>query len=127
MSQLRLRIELNKGGVGISFHKLAQVSVETELFLRMLVEDIDRQITGSWVAKDFENNSVDFTAEYVGQITPEQSQACSQALAYVTSEELDYSNLDDRIRRTTLLQYAKIARHIDADEAIYFRLYDINN
>ena len=106
----------------MSLQKLAQISLETELFLRMLVSDVDKRIVGAWVAKDFDNNSVDFTAEYVGQITPDQVQACRRALAYTMTEELDFTDLDANIRRSTLLQYAKIARHIDPDEAVYFHL-----
>jgi hypothetical protein len=126
MSQLRLRIELNKGGVGMSFHKLAQISLETELFLRMFISDVDKSIVGAWVAKDFENNSVDFTAELVGNITPEQAQVCKQLLMHTMSEDLDISVLDNRVSRATLLQYAKIGKHIDPDEAVYFRLFDSN-
>lgn len=121
---LRLRIELNKGGLGISMDKLARITEETAQFLRMIIEDVDRGIVGAWVAKDFENNSVDFTAEYIGGINPEQIQACKQVLAYTMNKDLDVITLDTRIRRATLLQYAKIAKPIDPDEAVYFGLFE---
>lgn len=123
MSDLRLRIELNKGGMGISFHKLAEISVEAEKFLRMIVADVDRRITGNWIAKDFENNSVDFTAEFSGNITQEQAVLCSNALDATMKEDFDFSVLEQhRVRRATLLQYAKIAKPIAPDEAIYFAI-----
>ncbi len=123
MSELRLRIELNKGGIGISFHKLAEISVEAEKFLRMIVEDVDRRITGHWIAKDFENSSVDFTAEFSGLITSEQAILCSNALDATMKEDFDFSVLEQhRVRRATLLQYAKIAKPIAPDEAIYFAI-----
>lgn len=107
--------------------KLAEITAETEHFLRMIIEDVDRQIVGKWIARDFENNSVDFTAAYVGQITPEQVQECRQALAYTMREDTDIEQFSSRIRRTTLLQYAKIAKPIAPDEAVHFGLFDIDN
>jgi len=123
MSHLRLRIELNKGGIGISFHKLAEISVEAEKFLRMITADVDRRITGTWIAKDFENNSVDFTAEFSGNITQEQAVLCSNALDATMKEDFDFAVLEQhRVRRATLLQYTKIAKPIAPDEAIYFAI-----
>ncbi|HVF57255.1 MAG TPA: hypothetical protein VM934_13960 [Pyrinomonadaceae bacterium] len=104
--------------------KLAQITAETERFLRMIVEDVNRQITGSWIAKDFDNNSVDFTASYVGSISPEQVQACNHALAQTIREDTDFDHFGTQIRRATLLQYAKIAKPIAPDDAIYFGLFD---
>lgn len=127
MAQLRLRIELNKGGLGISMDKLAEITAEAERFLRMLVEDVSRQIVGTWIAKDFENNSVDFTAAYVGAITPEQIRECRQALAYTIREDADIARFGTKIRRATLLQYAKIAKPIAPDEVIHFGLFDFNS
>ncbi|HEX8495455.1 MAG TPA: hypothetical protein VF658_21770 [Pyrinomonadaceae bacterium] len=128
MSQLRLRIELNKGGHGISMDKLAEITTETERFLRMIVEDVSRQATGKWIARDFENNSVDFTAAYVSEtITPAQIQECRQALAYTMNERTDVADFSSKIRRSTLLQYAKIAKPIAPDEAVHFALFDVNS
>lgn len=123
MSDLRLRIELNKGGEGISFHKLAQISVEADLFLKMIIQDVDKRITGNWIAKDFVNASVDFTTEFSGNISKEQVVLCQRALEATMTTEFDLATLDkSRVKRATLLQYAKIARPIAPDEAIHFAL-----
>lgn len=121
MSDLRLRIELNKGGEGISFHKLAEISVEADKFLRMIINDVDKRIKGVWIAKEFDNNSVDFTAQFSGNITAKQVGLCRNALDATMTEDCDLSTLElHRVRRATLLQYAKIAKPIAPDEAIYF-------
>ncbi len=123
MSELRLRIELNKGGEGISFHKLAQISVEADLFLKMIIQDVDKRITGNWIAKDFVNSSVDFTTEFSGNITQEQVVLCKRALEATMTTELDLATLEKaRVKRATLLQYAKIAKPIAPDESIHFAL-----
>lgn len=128
MSQLRLRIELNKGGVGMSMHKLATVIDETEKFLRQLVEDIDKGITGTWIATEFDNNSVDYTALFVGHLTEEQLKQCRTALAVTLDEELSLEDIQAKLRgrlsRATLMQYAKIAKPISPDEAVHFGLYN---
>jgi hypothetical protein len=127
MSDLRLRIELNKGGEGISFPKLAEISLEAAKFLRMIVSDVDRTIAGTWIAQEFENSSVDFTARFSGNITREQVGLCHNALDATMKEEFDFALLEQhRVRRATLLQYTKIAKAIAPDEAIHFRLYDGN-
>jgi len=107
--------------------KLAEITAETERFLRMIVEDISRRATGKWIARDFENNSVDFTAAYISEtITPEQIQECRQALAYTMREDTDIEHFSSKIRRSTLLQYAKIAKPIAPDEAVHFGLFDLD-
>jgi hypothetical protein len=127
MNQLRLRIELNKGGLGISLDKLANITEETAKFLKMLVRDVDRDILGSWIARDFANNSVDFTAELIGQVSPEQVQACKHAMVKTMSSSYDEGDLEsviaeNVISRATLLQYTKIATPIDPDEVVHFGL-----
>ncbi len=128
MSQLRLRVELNKGGVGMSMHKLAVVFAETEKFLRQLVEDIDRQITGTWIATEFDNDSVDYTALFIGHLTEEQLRECRSTLAVTLDEELSLDDMQAKLRgrlsRATLMQYAKIAKPIAPDEVVHFGLYN---
>jgi hypothetical protein len=128
MSQLRLRIELNKGGVGMSMQKLATITAETEKFLRQLVEDIDKGITGTWIATEFDNNSVDYTALFIGHLTERQLKECRTALAVTLNEGLSLDDIQARLRgrlsRSTLMQYAKIAKPIAPDEAVHFGLYN---
>ena len=61
-------MELNRGRVGIPLHKLANVFQETHQFLGMLGEDVHLPAGGDWLALDFENQSLNFTAEYVGPV-----------------------------------------------------------
>ena len=64
MSRLRIRMELNRGGVGVPLHKLARVVDEAEKFFRMLGEDVHiDQHSGVWLGGNFDNKSLNFTAE----------------------------------------------------------------
>ena len=40
MARLRIRIELNRGGVGVPLHKLASVVEEAQKFFYLLTEDV---------------------------------------------------------------------------------------
>src|SRR5579872_5922967 len=76
MARLRVRIELNRGGIGVPLHKLASVVDEARKFFYMLAEDIHvDQSQGDWLGFDFGNESLNFTAEFIGPVTAEQVSA----------------------------------------------------
>lgn len=103
--------------------KLATIAAETAQFLRMVVHDVDQSIVGTWIARDFDNNSVDFTAQYMADISAEQVIECRRALA---DTMINFLNLEggSKVSRATRLQYAKIAKPIAPDEAVRFGLLD---
>ncbi len=113
MARLRVRIELNRGGVGVPLHKLASVVQESQRFFQMLAQDVHIEgERGEWLAFDFDHESLNFTAEYVGPVSAEQVKAFSAAFDGVTS-----------LRRTTIAQFTRIADAIGEDELIGFGLY----
>lgn len=113
MARLRIRVELNRGGVGVPLHKLASVVQEAQRFFEMLADDVHlEKDRGEWLAFDFDNESLNFTAEYVGPASPEQVSAFSAAFDGVTS-----------LRRATIAQFTRIADAIGEDELIGFGLY----
>src|SRR5271155_829434 len=113
MARLRIRVELNRGGVGIPLHKLSSVVQEAEKFFQMLAEDVRiEKDRGEWLAFDFDNESLNFTAEYVGPASAEQVQAFAAAFDGTTS-----------LRRATIAQFTHITDAIGEDELIGFGLY----
>ena len=113
MARLRIRVELNRGGVGVPLHKLASVVHESESFFQMLAEDVHIQKErGEWLAFDFDHESLNFTAEFVGPVTTEQVGAFANAFGGSTS-----------LRRATIAQFTRIADAIGEDELIGFGLY----
>ncbi|HYL35969.1 MAG TPA: DUF4115 domain-containing protein [Bryobacteraceae bacterium] len=112
MARLRVRVELNRGGVGVPLHKLASVVHEAQTFFQMLAQDVHIENRGEWLGFDFDNESLNFTAEYVGPVSPEQVQAFCAAFDGVTS-----------LRRATIAQFTRIADAIGEDELIGFGLY----
>src|SRR5258706_11476885 len=113
MARLRIRIELNRGGVGVPLHKLASVVEEAQKFFHLLTEDVQiDQSNGEWLGFDFDHESLNFTAEFVGPVTPEQVSAFHAAFGGATS-----------LRRATIAQFARITDAIGEDELIGFGLY----
>lgn len=113
MARLRVRVELNRGGVGVPLHKLASVVHESQRFFEMLGEDVHiTQDRGEWLGFDFDNESLNFTAEFVGPVSDDQAQAFYAAFDGVTS-----------LRRATIAQFTQITEAIGQDELIGFGLY----
>ena len=113
MARLRVRVELNRGGVGVPLHKLASVVHESQRFFEMLAEDVHiPQDRGEWLGFDFDNESLNFTAEFVGAVSPEQAQEFYAAFDGVTS-----------LRRATIAQFTQITEAIGEDELIGFGLF----
>jgi hypothetical protein len=104
---------MNRGGVGIPLHKLSSVVDQAERFFQMLAEDVHiEKDRGEWLAFDFDNESLNFTAEYVGPASQDQVQAFSAAFDGTTS-----------LRRATIAQFTRITEAIGEDEVIGFGLY----
>jgi hypothetical protein len=113
MPRLRIRMELNRGGIGVPLHKMASIVDEAEKFFRMLADDVHiGKDSGEWLGFDFDNKSLNFTAEYIGPVEPEQIREFYAAFEGVT-----------QLRRATIAQFARIAGAIEEDELIGFGLY----
>src|SRR5260370_32738370 len=113
MARWRVAIELNRGGVGVPLHKVVSVVEEAQKFFHMLGEDVRiGKGQGEWLGFDFEHESLNFTAEYVGPVTAEQVQAFYAAFDGTTA-----------LRRGTIAQFARITTAIGEDEMIGFGLY----
>ncbi|MEQ1513243.1 MAG: hypothetical protein ABL934_11275 [Lysobacteraceae bacterium] len=123
MSALRIRIELNKGRVGMPFGKLASVCQEATRFLEMLCEDLELPEGDSWVAEDFENGSVNFDVRHTVQIDPVIAEAARQAMGMVIGETSENLPVAVRIRTETRRQFRKVTRTLDADESMRIGVY----
>lgn len=124
MAIIRIPVALNKGRIGIPLHKLGAIVKETEIFLKMLAEDI--QLPGDnkqWLGLDFKSGSVDFIAEYVGPV-----EAPKAVLFAKTFDDIHCGRDIPMVRNNTKYQYARIADQLDEDEVVEFGIYkDLEN
>jgi hypothetical protein len=113
MARLRVRIELNRRMAGVPLDKMASVIEETRKFFFLLAEDVHIEAErGEWLASDFDAESLNFTAEYGGPVSPQQVQAFGAAFSGATS-----------LRRVTIAQFTRIADFLGEDELVGFGLY----
>ena len=124
MSVLRLRVELNKGRIGMPMGKLASVVQQTVKFLDAFTRDMKISDTdGLWLAERFENNSVDFDCRLALPLSDSVMERTRSGLKMVLSGRYDDPKTAILITPETRWQYARIAKPIDPDEVIYFGLY----
>jgi hypothetical protein len=124
MARLRVRVELNKGRIGIPLAKLASVVDEIHRFFGKICEDVNVEASvEDWLALHFEEGSLAFDIENPSAVDDSSVTTFNRTLkrigAFTASAADDYSD----IPRATLLQYATIAKSIDADEKVIFGLY----
>ena len=124
MSNLRIRVELNRGRHGVPLDKLAAVTKETDRFLKLFSRDMGLANTEHrWVAERFENNSVDFDCRYAEDVDDSLVLRCRRGFHAVFSNDYSVSDIAVFIRPETRRQYARIAEPIDPNEVIEFGLY----
>ena len=125
MATLRVRLEINKGRVGVPLVKLARVSEEFEKFLRMLGEDVGIESSiGDWIAIRIKDGSFECDAELAGRATTENLIASfNQSFEEISALTSNGSASLAQIRTVTMKQYVKMSKSIDADEKIIFGLY----
>lgn len=123
MSQLRVKIELNKGRHGIPLHRLVEVAKEAEKFFEMFADDMHLS-KGEWIAENFQNGSLGYDVNFVGEITEPVITTARKALKHITDPQTTPDDLSFGIRKETFLQLAKIASPIEADDLIGIGLYN---
>jgi hypothetical protein len=127
MNEIKIRILLNKGRVGIPLDKLGNITGETLRYLKLLIRDVGVSNTkGDWIAENFENGSLAYDSAYVGNYTPEQKDRFNTGMLYVSTLGQGEKQPNGFVSNETILQYAKIANHIDPDEIVEFGIYNGN-
>ena len=113
MNRLRVRVELNRRRAGVPMHEMVSIVEETHRFFQLLATDVEIDSErGEWYASNFDPESLNFTAEFDGFVSPEQVSAFGSSFSGATS-----------LRRETIGQFTRIADFIGEDELVGFGLY----
>lgn len=126
MPSLRIKIILNKGGVGIAVEKLAHITKEAEKFIECFSKDMQLD-QGEWIAEKFRNGSVVFDLVYVGDAANSAIRTSEKALKLIANPKTDVQDLSYGISKHTFLQFAKMASPVEVDEAIGVGIYNGSN
>jgi hypothetical protein len=117
MARMRIKYELNPGGVGVRLDKLAKISEEFEKFLRSLAQDCGVSVNiGDWLAKDFYNGSFGSTVEYVKNVEVAAAVEFNDGIRFFS--QFKNGSLPSNYSPATIKQFIEIGTAIDADEKI---------
>jgi hypothetical protein len=123
VARLRIKIELNPGGVGVRLDKLAKISEEIEKFLRSLGQDCGAGIDlGEWLAKDFYDGSFGSVVEYVKNVEPVAAVKFNAGLRFFS--RFKNGHLPPNYSPATVRQFIEIGDVIEADEVIKLGIFD---
>lgn len=124
MARIRIRMTLNEGGVGVRFHKLAEVAQEFEKLFRYLADDLGVSSgTDDWVAREFGNGSVSYDVELSKPVDDSVIPTYNRYVSTLTDFKEDSPPLDSRLSTRTLKQFVSAGKILEADEAIKLGLY----
>lgn len=124
MRHVRIRVELNKGRVGMPLDKLATITRDTVEFLSSLTRDLGLdEPAHAWLAEKFDNGSVDFDCHFAVALPDDRASQMTSALRMVFANEYADATTAMLIRAETRRRYAHIARPLDLDEVARFGVY----
>ena len=124
MHAVRIRVELNKGRVGMPLDKLAAIAGSTVEFLNLLALDLGLTAADhAWLAERFDNGSVDFDCRFALPLENDRAVRLGSALRMVFANDYADATTAMLIRPATRRRYARIARPLDVDEVARFGCY----
>jgi hypothetical protein len=125
VTRIRLKIELNPGGVGVRLDKLAKISTEVEKFIRLLAADAGAEpVPGDFVAKDFYDGSFGSVVEYAGNVDPAVADKFNGGLRFFADFKDPHQYINGEFSPATVRQFIELGTVIDADEVVKFGIID---
>lgn len=123
MARLRIKIELNPGGVGVRLDKLAKISEEIEKFLRSLAGDCGAAIApGEWLAKDFYDGSFGSVVEYAKHVEAPTAHKFNDGLRFFS--RFKNGHLSPSYSPETVKQFIELGEVIDVDEVVKVGVFE---
>ncbi len=124
MARFKIRLVLNRGRHGAPLAKLGRIAEQTEKFLRALASDSNVNTQpGQWLALNFKNGSLEYDAEFQGDVNPGDAQIFARKLEFLADYDADSDGLNGSVSHNTALEFSKIGMLIDPDEVIGLGIY----
>lgn len=128
MARLRIRLELNPGGVGVRLDKLSKLSGEIDKFIRNLAFDSGVDIKpGELVAKNFYNSSVGADLEYEENISTKVVEDIGQNIGHFADLKNGSVAEIPRFSQETLHNFIELGKHLDPDERFKLGVIEANH
>lgn len=127
MARIKVRFVVNKGRHGAPTGKFGKISEQVERFLKSLAADCAIEThPGEWLAVNFGNGSVEFDAEFQGDVNLGAAQIFTRNLEFLADFDPESEGLNLAIRPATALEYARIGSLIDPDEEVGLGIYSLD-
>ena len=125
MARLRIRFRLNPGRYGAPMDKLGKFSTHIDRFLRNLAHDAGLEpSSGSWLASEFKNGSVEFDAVYSEGVDSKAVQKAHRLAADVTGRDPIGAVERGDVSPQTITAFSRAGEVLDADEKFEVGFYD---
>jgi len=112
-------LEINPGGDGVRYRKLANVSDEFEKLFRYLAQDFGIQSnTEDWVAKKFYNSSVGHDVEFSGPVEDSILFGYNKSLVGLIDFNENSPAPDSRLSARTLKQFISAGKTLEPSEMV---------
>jgi hypothetical protein len=127
MPRLKVRFIINQGRHGAPLMKLGRISEQADKFLRALAADCEIDARpGEWLAVNFKDGSVEYDAEFQGELNPGAMEIFTRNLEHLADYDADSEGLNMSVRPGTALEYARIGSLIDPDETVGLGIYPVH-
>lgn len=128
MSTIRIKFKVNPGREGLPLDILARHAEDTAAFLKSLANDLNLPADQSlWVAKEFKNGSLIYTAENhlsVDEAVVEKAASATMALIACKGER---SKVPSFISDLTIRNFAEIKNPFGADDVVRVGVVGVDN
>jgi hypothetical protein len=124
MARFRVRFVLNVGRQGAPLAKLGRIAEQAGVFLRALAGDCKVATrSDEWLAVNFANGSVEYDAEFQGDVTADEARLFARNLEFLTEFNGEATGLGSSLSHGTALEFSRIGALIDPDETIRVGIY----
>jgi hypothetical protein len=124
VASVKVRLVLNQGRHGAPLTKLGRISEQLEKFLRSLAADVKIDTRpGEWVAVNFKDGSVEYDAEFLGDVTSAAAQVFVRNMEFIADFDPEAEGLNGMVSPGTALEYGRIGAMIDPGEDIRLGIY----
>jgi len=121
MALLRARFKFNPGRHGAPLDRLGEFTAQAEKFLRSLAADAGVSAQkGDWLAVNFTNSSVEFTAKYAKDLSEEIAAKSGRAVEAIAGDDPMSAYNSGLVSVTTLAEFSKLSTAMQQDE--YFQI-----
>jgi len=125
VARIRLKIELNPGGVGVRLDKLAKISTEVEKFIRLLAIDAGASPQlGDFVAKDFYDGSFGSVVEYANNVDASAAVKFNGGLRFFSDFKDPHQYINGEYSPATVRQFIELGTVIESDEVVKLGIID---